>query len=240
MKLSVFVHWRWWWVALKGRYLHITVAVGGPFDSIVLAHCNCCLGSLWKYVTCTLQLLLEAALKARYLHIKVATGGPFESKALTHFNICWWPQWKQGTRTLKLLLGAPLKARYSHILVAIGAPLKANYLQIAVAVGGPFGCKVPAHYSFCRGRPALAGAGPNARLRRRAPVSSDFYDVIVISQPCYDLFEKMGYIIQTTHCKRFDNSCYHCKFGLYEYQKTRRIIWIDLHVGDLYVFLDDM
>jgi len=29
-------------VALKGRYFHITVAVGGPFDSIVLAHYNCC------------------------------------------------------------------------------------------------------------------------------------------------------------------------------------------------------
>jgi len=34
--------------ALKGRYLHITVAVGGTFDSIVLAHYNCCLGFLWK------------------------------------------------------------------------------------------------------------------------------------------------------------------------------------------------
>jgi len=30
-------------VALKRRYLHITVVVGGPFDSIVLAHYNYCL-----------------------------------------------------------------------------------------------------------------------------------------------------------------------------------------------------
>jgi len=47
--------------------------------------------------------------------------------------------------------------------------------------------------------------------------------------------EKMSYMIQTTCCKRFDNSCYPCKLGLYEYQKTRRIIGIDL-----YVDVDDM
>jgi len=47
------------------------------------------------------------------------------------------------------------------------------------------------------------------------------YDVIVFSQPCYDLFEKMAYMIQTTYCKRFEYSCYQCKFGLYEYKKTR-------------------
>jgi len=70
-------------VALQGRYLHITVAVWGPFDSMVLAHYNCCLGYLWMYITCTLQLLLVAALKARYLHM-VATRGAFESKALAH------------------------------------------------------------------------------------------------------------------------------------------------------------
>jgi len=34
------------WAALKGRYLQITDAVGGPFDSIVLAQYNCCLGPL--------------------------------------------------------------------------------------------------------------------------------------------------------------------------------------------------
>jgi len=66
------------------------------------------------------------------------------------------------------------------------------------------------------------------------------YDVTLLSQPCYDLFEKMAYIMQTTHCKRFDNSCYHCKFGLSEYQKSRRIIIIDLYADDLYVFVDDM
>ena len=47
-------------VAVKGRYLHITVAVEGHFES-------------------TLQLLLVATLEARYLHITVAVGGPFET-----------------------------------------------------------------------------------------------------------------------------------------------------------------
>ena len=61
-------------VALKGWYLHITAAVGGPFDSIVLAHYNCCLGPLCKHITCTLQLLLVATLNVRCLHISVAVG----------------------------------------------------------------------------------------------------------------------------------------------------------------------
>ena len=79
---------------------------------------------------------------------------------------------------------------------------------------------------------SLAGPEPNARLRRGA-LWAVLYDVIVLSQPCYDLFEKMAYMTQTTYCKRFDNSCYHCKLGLYEYQKTRRIIGIDLYVEDM-------
>jgi len=69
-------------VALTGRYLHVTVAVRGPFDSTALAYYNCCLISLWKHITCTLQLLLVATLKARDLHTKVAVGGPFESKVI--------------------------------------------------------------------------------------------------------------------------------------------------------------
>ena len=67
------------------------------------------------------------------------------------------------------------------------------------------------------------------------PLWAVFYDVIVLSQSCWDLFEKMAYMIQTTYCKRFDNSCYYCKSGLYEYQKTRRITGIYL-----YLDVDDM
>jgi len=36
-------------VALKGQYLHITVPVGGPLDSILLTHYSC--WPLWKQGT---------------------------------------------------------------------------------------------------------------------------------------------------------------------------------------------
>ena len=44
--------------------------------------------------------------------------------------------------------------------------------------------------------PALAGAGPKARLQDfgAGPLWAVLYDVIVLSQPCYDRFEKMAYI----------------------------------------------
>jgi len=93
-------------VALKGRYLHVTVAVGGPFDSIVLAHYKCCLGPLWKHITCTLQYCCcwwPLWTQGTYT-FKVAAGGPFESKVLTHYNCCWT---------------VPLKARYLHITFAV-------------------------------------------------------------------------------------------------------------------------
>jgi len=124
--------------ALKGRYVHITVAVRGPFDSIVLAPYNCCLGPLWKQI-----------------------------RLLGHSSCCWWPLWKQGTYISQLLLVAPLKAKCLHITVGVGglftsrvftqcsffkAPsmnFKSKVVHISVAIGGLFESEVPAYYSFC-------------------------------------------------------------------------------------------
>ena len=91
-------------VPLKGRYLNITVAVGGNFDSIALAHYNCCL--------CPFESIV--------LHITVAAGGHSESKLLTHYNCRWEASLKARNFTLQLL--ASLKG-YLHITTAGGRPL---------------------------------------------------------------------------------------------------------------------
>jgi len=64
-------------VSLKGRYLHIIAAVGGPFDSIV------------AYLHITIAVWVP--FKAYYLHITVSVGGHSESKVLTHYSYYWGP-----------------------------------------------------------------------------------------------------------------------------------------------------
>ena len=63
---------------LKAEYLHITVAVVGPFKKPSPYALLWRLGALWKQSTYILQLLL----------------GPFESKALTNYSCYWRPHWK--------------------------------------------------------------------------------------------------------------------------------------------------
>jgi len=53
-------------VPLKWRYLHITVAVGSPFESKVCINCNIAVWGPLKARNFSLQLLLGAPVKARY------------------------------------------------------------------------------------------------------------------------------------------------------------------------------
>ena len=55
--------------AFKEEYLHITVAIWGPFECRAFARCSCCWGAHLKteQPTYTLQFLLEAHLKAEWL-----------------------------------------------------------------------------------------------------------------------------------------------------------------------------
>jgi len=61
----------------ESREFYITVIVGGPFEIKVLIHYDYCLGHLSKQGAYTLQLLVWASLKAEYLHTTVSFKGPF-------------------------------------------------------------------------------------------------------------------------------------------------------------------
>jgi len=97
---------------LKARYLHIIIAIWGPFESIAFAHYSCCWCPLWKQVTYTLYLLLEASSKARYLRISAVGGGPLKARYL-HITVA---------------LGGLLENKEFCITVAVAAPLKTRYV----------------------------------------------------------------------------------------------------------------
>jgi len=95
--------------------LHITVAVGGPFENRVLTHYSCYWGALWEQSTYTLQLLLGALLEAEYLRIANAVGGPLKAD---HLHI---------TDAVR----APLKAEYLHMIF-----FEVHYVSAWASAGG--------------------------------------------------------------------------------------------------------
>jgi len=93
----------------KQGTLHITVDIGGPFESVVslLTHYTCYCGPLWKRRTYTLQLLL-------------------------------WSPWKQSTYTTQLLLSFLPSRGPAHTVVVRG-PFESRVTYWHIVVWGPLG-----------------------------------------------------------------------------------------------------
>jgi len=67
--------------SLKARYLNITSAVRGSFESKVLTYYNCSWG-LFESMKFYIIIAVGAPLKARCLHIIMAVRGPFKAEYL--------------------------------------------------------------------------------------------------------------------------------------------------------------
>jgi len=84
---------------------HITVAIGGPFESVAHTYNSCYWGPL----------------KVEYLHNALAVGDLFESRVLTHYSCCCGPLQKAESLRITVAVGGPLKAEHVYITVAVGS-----------------------------------------------------------------------------------------------------------------------
>jgi len=75
-------------VPLKGRYLHITVAVWALLKARYL-HIRIAVGGLFEGKEFYITAAVGALVQVRYLHITIGVWGPFESIALEHYSCCW-------------------------------------------------------------------------------------------------------------------------------------------------------
>ena len=134
----------------EASWIHITVAVGGPFASRLLTHCSFFEAPAMKF-------------KSRVLTHFSGCWGPLWKQIPWNCSCCWgplWKQstctlvfvgalWKQSTYTLQFLSAAPLKANYLQIAVPVGTPLKVKYLHITVSARGPFESRVLTYGLLC-------------------------------------------------------------------------------------------
>ena len=164
--------------SLIAEYLHISVDVGGPFESRLPSGWSCCWGPHWKQFICTLQFLLGAP------------SMKFKSRVLTHFIGC---------------VGAPLKAKYLYITVSVGPPFESKVLAYDLFCSTlyewiiSFSSKIRKIYARNTSRgPPKKGAEANASLASpHTTVSGVLTDTMIAVQK-YWIYSLYNRFIQIT------------------------------------------